>query len=136
MSTEWSHANWVSFLGMIAWILGIISGVINILWGIITLPLVIIGLGNPIWLIISGILAILVSFFIILPKFSIKCSKKDWDSLLNWVLPLGNIRFPWMLIWGAIMCTFGYGWGGIAILVPAFVLLFAGPKPYDWKTQE
>lgn len=136
MSTEWTHANWVSFLGMIAWILGIISGAINILWGILTLPLVIIGWGNPIWLIISGILAILISFFIILPKFSIKCSKKDWDSLLNWVLPLGNVRFPWMLIWGAIMCTFGYGWGGVAILVPAFVLLFAGPKPYDWKTQE
>lgn len=134
MSTEWSHASWVSFIGMIAWILGIISGVINLFWGFITLPEVIIGRSDPIWLIISGILVILISFFIIFPKFSIKCSKKDWDSLLNWVIPLGNIRFPWMFIWGSIVCILGYGWGGLAIIIPAFVLIFAGPKPYEWKT--
>jgi len=132
---EWQHASWVSFLGMIAWILGIVSGAITIIWGLITIPLVVYGFGYPIWYIISGILAILISFFVILPKFSMKCSKKDWDSLLNWVLPLGNIRFPWMLIWGAIMSAFGWGYGGALILVPAFVLLFAGPKPYEWKTQ-
>lgn len=133
MSTEWTHASWVSFLGMIAWIIGIISGIINVIWGILTLPLVIIGWANPIWLIISGILVILISFFIILPKFSIKCAKKDWDSLLNWVLPLGSVRFPWMLLWGIIVSILGYGWGGFAIIIPALVLIFAGPKPYEWK---
>lgn len=134
MSTEWNHASWVSFLGMIAWIVGIISGVVNIIWGFITLPLVIIGWTNPIWLIISGILVILISFFIILPKFSNKCSKKDWDSLLNWILPLGNIRFPLMLLWGIVVCILGFGWGGLTIIVPALVLIFAGPKPYEWHT--
>ncbi len=130
---EWKHAPWVSVLGMLAWIIGIASGAISLIWGLIISPWVIFGWGYPIWLIISGIIAILISFFIILPKFSMKCSKKDWDFLLNWVLPIGNIRFPWMLIWGAIMCTFGIGYGGALIIVPAFVLLFAGPKPYEWK---
>ncbi len=132
---EWKHASWVSFLGMIAWIVGIASGAIEILWGLFSLPLVVYGFATPVWWIISGIIAIVLSFFIILPKFSTKCSKKDWDSLYNWTVTLGNIRFPWMLIWGAIMSTFGWGWGGATILVPAFVLLFAGPKPYEWKTQ-
>lgn len=132
MSTEWKHASWVSFLGMIAWIVGIISGIINVIWGILTLPYVTIGWANPIWLIISGILAILISFFIILPKFSIKCSKKDWDFLLNWVMPLGNIRFPWMLFWGILLDIFGYWWGGWPVIIPALVLIFAGPTKYDW----
>jgi len=136
MSTEWKHASWVSFLGMIAWIIGILSGIINVISGIITLPLVIIGWGNPIWLIISGILAIAISFFIILPKFSIKCSKKDWDSLLNWVLPLGNVRFPWMLLWGILLNVFGYLWGGWAVIIPALVLIFAGPTKYEWKAEK
>jgi len=133
MSIDWSQASWVSFIGMIAWIIGIISGVINMFWGFLTSPLVAIGIGYPIWLIISGILVILISFFIIFPKFSIKCSKKDWDSLLNWVLLLGNIRFPWMLLWGIIVSILGLGWGGLAIIIPALALIFAGPKPYEWK---
>lgn len=136
MSTEWIHASWVSFLGMIAWIVGIISGVVSIVWGILTIPFVIIGWTNPIWLIISGILVILISFFIILPKFSMKCSKKDWDYLLNWVLPLGTVRFPWMLLWGIIVSILGFGWGGITIIIPALVLIFAGPKPYEWQTEK
>ena len=136
MSEEWKHASWVSFLGMIAWIVGIISGAIQVLVGFITLPLVILGWGNPIWMIISGIIAILISFFIILPKFSMKCSKKDWDSLINWVMPLGNIRFPWMLFWGIILDIFSYGYGGLAVIVPALVLIFAGPTKYEWKAEK
>jgi len=133
MSEEWKHEKWVSLLGQWAWLIGIVSGVINILIGIFTLPFVIFGWTNPIWMIISGVLEILVSFFFILPKFSIKCSKKDWDYLLNWVLPIGNIRFPWMLLWGFFAGLFGYGWGGIAVIIPSLVLLFAGPTKYKWK---
>lgn len=110
MSEEWKHASWVSFLGMIAWIVGIISGVISLIWGFLTTPLILLGFGNPVWLIISGIIAILISFFIILPMFSIKCQKKDWDSLLDWVLPIGNVNLPWMLIWGIILEIFTW-WG-------------------------
>jgi hypothetical protein len=134
MSEEWKHESWVSFVGMIAWIIGIISGVISIIWGIATVPLVILGFGSPIWLIISGIIAVLISFFIIFPMFSIKCQKKDWDSLLEWVLPIGNIRFPWMLLWGIILEIFTW-WGGLFVIIPAAVLLFAGPKKYEWTTE-
>jgi len=133
MSEEWKHESWVSFIGMIAWIVGIISGVIQLLLGIATTPLIFLGIGNPIWLIISGIIAILISFFIIFPMFSIKCQKKDWDSLLEWVLPIGNIRFPWMLLWGIILEIFTW-WGGLFVIIPALVLLLAGPKKYEWTT--
>ncbi len=65
--------------------------------------------------------------------FSSKCANKDWDGLYNWVIPLGSIRFPWMLFWGIVVEVLGYGWGGFAIIIPALVLIFAGPKPYEWK---
>ena len=132
---EWQHASWVSFLGMIAWIVGIISGVIQIIVGIATAAIFFFAWGTPIWSIISGIIAILISFFIIFPMFSIKCQKKDWDSLLDWVLPIGSIRFPWMLLWGIIPQIFTNWWGGLFVIVPSLVLLFAGPKEYDWKTE-
>jgi len=134
MSEEWKHESWVSFLGMIAWIVGIISGAIQIIYGIATAAIFFFAWGTPIWSIISGIIAILISFFIIFPMFSIKCQKKDWDSLLDWVLPIGNIRFPWMLLWGIILEVFTW-WGGLFVIVPSLVLLFAGPKEYEWKTE-
>ena len=143
MSEEWKHASWVSTLGKWAWGIGIISGIIDIIVGFtgaissvtLVLGLVLFSVGNYIWLIISGIIIILISFFIIKPKFSDKCAAQDWDYLLNWVIPLGNIRFPWMLFWGIIVDIFGYWWGGLPILIPALVLIFAGPKPYEWKTE-
>ncbi len=134
MSEDWKHASWVSLIGKWAWLIGIISGVTNLMWGFLTIPVVIFGFGQPIWLIISGIIVILISFAITLPKFSKKCADKDWDILYDWILPIGKIRFPWMLLWGFIVGIFGYGWGGLAIIIPALVLLFAGPKPYEWKT--
>ncbi|MBY8989238.1 MAG: hypothetical protein KGD58_00660 [Candidatus Lokiarchaeota archaeon] len=134
MSEEWKHASWVSFLGMIAWMVGILSGVISIIVGIVRAALFFFTWGSPIWLIISGVMAIVISFFVILPMFSIKCQKKDWDSLLDWVLPIGNIRFPWMLLWGIILEIFTW-WGGICVIIPALVLLFAGPKEYEWKIE-
>ena len=134
MSEEWKHASWVSFLGMIAWMVGILSGVISIIVGIVRAALFIFAWGSPIWSIISGVVAIVISFFIIFPMFSIKCQKKDWDSLLDWVLPIGNIRFPWMLLWGIILEIFTW-WGGICVIIPALVLLFWGPKEYEWKIE-
>jgi len=139
LSEEWKHASWVSTLGKWAWVISIISGIINIIVGL-TGAIAFSGtslliLGNYIWLIISGIIVILISFFIIKPKFSDKCADQNWDFLFNWVIPLGNIRFPWMLFWGIIVDIFGYWWGGLPILIPALVLIFAGPKPYEWKTE-
>ncbi|MFX1388945.1 MAG: hypothetical protein ACFE9Z_02650 [Promethearchaeota archaeon] len=136
---EWKHASWVSTLGKWAWLIAIASGIIDIIWGLSsviwlsTLPYGIYAMGFPIWLIISGILVAIIAFVIIKPKFSDKCANKDWDSLLNWVMS-ENFRFPWMLFWGIIVEILGYGWGGFAIIIPALVLIFAGPKEYKWKS--
>lgn len=142
MSIEWKHASWISTLGQWAWILVIINSIIDIIWGlVIIVPLAILPygylfMGYGVWLLIGGIINALIAFFIILPKFSNKCRKKDWDSLLNWVLPIGSLRFPWMLLWGIILEIFGYGWGGLPVLIPAVFLLFAGPTKYEWSTQK
>ncbi|MFW9987675.1 MAG: hypothetical protein ACFFC3_03385 [Candidatus Odinarchaeota archaeon] len=121
MSEEWKHAFWVSILGKWAWIIGIISGIIELIMGIYgvigfgTITAVfgigIFGIGNSIWYVISGIITVLISFVIIKPKFSDKCENKDWDSLYNWVLIIGKVRIPWMLLWGIIIEIFGFGWG-------------------------
>ncbi|MFW9972767.1 MAG: hypothetical protein ACFFDF_21455 [Candidatus Odinarchaeota archaeon] len=136
---EWKHASWVSTLGKWAWVIGIVSGIVDIiivlpsLFLILpTLPYGAFLLGYPIWWIISGVITILISFLIIKPKFSDRCANKDWDGLLNWVMS-DSFRFPWMLFWGIIVEIFGYGWGGFAIIIPALVLIFAGPKKYQWK---
>ena len=137
---EWKHASWVSTLGKWAWLIAIVSGIIDI---VISLPTIIylaglpfgigaLGMAYPIWWIISGILVIIIAFFVIKPKFSDRCANKDWDGLLNWVMS-DSFRFPWMLFWGIIVEVFGYGWGGFAIIIPALVLIFAGPKKYEWK---
>ena len=144
MSEEWKHASWVSTLGKWAWIIGIVSGIVDILIAIYSIAVLAslpfgIGagyIGYGVWWLIAGILEILISFFVIRPKFSNKCANKDWDSLYEWILPLGGIRFPWMLLWGIVGEVLGYGWGGFAIIIPALVLIFAGPKPYKWKTEK
>ena len=142
---KWSkYEKFVSEFGKWAWIIGILSGIIDFIWGLYSIIALsslpfgwgISAIGTPIWLVLSGIFAIIVSYVIIKPKFSEKCANQDWSFLLeNWILLLGNFRFPWMLFWGIIMCIFGYGWGGIPILIPSILLLFAGPKKYEWSTK-
>ncbi|MFX1365783.1 MAG: hypothetical protein ACFFCE_02960 [Promethearchaeota archaeon] len=139
MSEEWKHAYWVSTLGKWAWVIGIINGIINIIrgfFGFFVIGLGIFGIGLRIWLIISGIIIILISFVIIKPKFSYKCAIKDWDGLYNWFLIIGEVRIPWMLLWGIIIEIFGYGWGGLPIIICSLALLIAGPKKYDWNAEK
>ncbi len=133
--------SFVTILGKWAWVIVIINGLIYLFWGIYGL---IVGLSFPppftfvspfdIWNIISGIAVIILAIIIVKPRFSNKCAAKDWDYLLNDVLTLGNLRIPWMLIWGIIIEILGNLWGGLPILIPAVLLIFMGPKPYDWTT--
>ncbi|MFX0057928.1 MAG: hypothetical protein ACFE85_16970 [Candidatus Hodarchaeota archaeon] len=142
MSEEWKNASLVSNIGKWAWIIGILNGIIYIIWGLATLvplilvPFGILGIAYPVWMTLGGIIVILISFTIIKPKFSNKCEEKDWDALYNWVLNLGSFRLPWMLVWGILFEIFGNWWGGLPILIPALILLFAGPKEYNWSTKE
>lgn len=135
---EWQHASWVSFLGKIAWIIGLINGLIGLfasigfiaLGGIFAFLLI----PTQIWNIIASIIGILIALFIIRPKFSNPCGAKDWEALYGWTLKLGGTNVPWMFIWGILLFLFGwYGWGGLAVLIPAIMLIFAGPRKYDWS---
>ena len=148
MSEEWQHGDISSQIGKWAWILGFINGLIELIYGIYWLVVEIslsyggyFGISfvsfGTIFYIIGAIIMILISLFIIRPKFSKKCAEKDWDALLDWTLNLGGLRLPWMLIWGIILEIFSwYYWGGLAILIPAFLLLFAGPKEYQWTVEK
>jgi len=146
-STGWKHESLASGMGKWAWIVVLINGIIdvsyytwvlfvNIAWNAglpswAQRPLLF-----PIWSMIWGVVIIIIAVAIIKPKFSNKCAAKDWDALYDWVLNLGKLRMPWMLVWGVIITIFGmWGWAGILILVPAFLLLFAGPKKYNWKKE-
>jgi len=126
--SEWQHASWVSTLGKWAWVIGILNGVFGILYSILFFQ---------IWNIFLIIIGIAISFLVIKPKFSEPCGEKDWDALYGWVLNLGDFNVPWMLIWGIILLYFGWwSWGGFAVLIPAVMLLFAGPKEYNWSSEE
>lgn len=149
MSENWKHASIVSKIGKWAWIIVILNGILQIIiplivyaqaaiaWSIV-FPLIPYPIGfSQIWDIISGVIVIVIGFFIIKPKFSAKCADQDWNALLDWVLVLGTFRLPWMLIWGIVLLIFDwYFWAAAVILLPAVLLLFAGPKEFKWSTEE
>jgi len=138
---EWQYASLVSGLGKWAWIFGLINGIIEIIfalynigWGIALGPIGVGLIGTGVWYIIGAVILIFISFAIIRPKFSNKCAEKDWEALYGWVLNLGGTKIPWMLIWGVIFTIFSwYYWGGLFVLLPAFLLLFMGPRSYNWS---
>jgi len=143
--SEWQHASWVSQLGKWAWIIGLLNGLIGLVWSLYSLILIIplwaywgpFRTAPLIWNIIASIVGIVIALLIIRPKFSKPCGEKDWDAMYGWVLKLGGLNVPWMLIWGILMELFGwYGWGGLAVLLPAVMLLFVGPKEYNWSSGE
>jgi len=142
---EWQYASLVSGLGKWAWIFGLVNGILELifaLWGIsvgltanaITFPIVVYTPVYDIFQIIGAIILIFISFAIIKPKFSSKCADKDWEALYGWTLNLGGTKIPWMLIWGIIFTIISwYYWGGLFVLLPAILLLFMGPRVYNWS---
>ena len=142
---SWQYESLVSVLGKWAWIFGLINGIIEIISGIYLLSIeltalsVLGGYGYVpsfigIWYIIGAVILIFLSFAIIRPKFSNKCAERDWEALYAWTLNLGGTKIPWMLIWGIIFTIFSwYYWGGIFVLLPAILLIFVGPRPYNWS---
>ena len=139
---SWQFASIVSALGKWAWIFGLINGIIEIIFALysigVGIALSVYGggvlIGTGVWYIIGAVILIFISFAIIRPKFSNKCAERDWESLYAWTLNLGSIKFPWMLIWGIIFTIFSwYYWGGLFVLLPAILLIFVGPRPYNWS---
>ncbi len=141
---EGAHPNWsnmenfVSVLGSLAWIIGLINAIISLIGGISNLVIGALSYSSysiltSISAIVNGIIVLILTINFVKPRFSEPCSKKDWDFLYNDVFIIGDVKFPWMLIWGILMEIFGYGWGGAPILICSLILLFAGPRVYDWK---
>ena len=135
--SSWSHASWVSPMGKWAWVVLVINCIIGIIVSIILLAIGALWwflLGGLVWNIIACIIGLVIGFFIIRPKFSKPCGEQDWDALYDWGLKLGSVKIPWMLIWGILLLIFSwYAWGSVLVIIPALVLLFLGPKKYDWK---
>ena len=153
--SEWKPAGWVSGLGKWAWIILFVLGILHIIVGLATtigawataqaawaltfpsIPYpVAMPIGSIIWNVIGAIISIAVALFIIRPKFSKPCGEKDWEALYGWSLKLGGAYVPWMFIWGIIYTIFGwYSWPAVFVLLPAIMLIFAGPRKYDWKAE-
>jgi len=143
--SEWQPASWVSTLGKWAWIIIILVDIIGLLislFAIITWITLfgffsLVGSGASTWNIFASIIGIIIALLVIKPKFSKPCGEKDWDALYGWVLKLGVFNIPWMFVWGLILLLFGsYGLGTLSIFVPAFMLIFAGPKEYKWSEEK
>jgi len=134
----------VTVVGTWAWVIALLNGLISIIWALITLVPILPLLTNPliapyvpwfdiVWNIIVAIVEVLFAIIILRPRFSNKCKEKDWDYLLNDVLKLGNFRFPWMFVWAIILTIFSWSyWGGAAVWFCAVVIIFLGPKTYQW----
>jgi len=144
-STDEANPSWKSLesfvvlIGKWAWVIVLINGIIDVFWGLwgLFVESLLWTYGfffgfYYVWYLIGGIVAIIFALLIIKRRFSDKCAAKDWDYLFNDVLILGGYRIPWMLIWGIIVEILLW-YGGLAILIPAFLLIFMGPNPYKWK---
>ncbi|MHA1147717.1 MAG: hypothetical protein ACTSR8_05690 [Promethearchaeota archaeon] len=156
-----AHPNWkkfekhVQFIGKWAWVWVILNGLIYIIYGIWGLYWTSIAsslastygvysyvaediaylTGLYVWYLIGGIILIILGLFIVKKRFSDKCRDKKWDELLDDVIILGKYRIPFMLILGIVAEIFGQWWGGLTILIPALILIFWGPKEYQWKVK-
>ncbi|TXT61071.1 MAG: conserved membrane protein of unknown function [Promethearchaeota archaeon] len=116
----------VQTVGKWAWIIALLNGVFYLILNIVFLDIVDI---------IFSIITLIIAIVYVKPRFSSKCSDKNWDYLYNDVLVIGNIRIPWMLIMGILLEIFGFWWGGAAVLFVAIILLFFGPKSYNWSSK-
>ena len=149
---EWQYEKIVSIVGKWAWVILLLDELIYIILGIYyealaaqtiarlcavfppgTCPFVYTVSATNVWYIVGAIATVLFSIVIVKPRFSNKCAAKEWDALMDDVLVVGGVRIPWMFIWCLIAAIFGQGWGTFPIVVPALLLIFAGPKPYEWK---
>lgn len=134
-------------LGRWAWVIAFLNGLISIIWWFVTLGIWLPVLADPaiapfvpwfdiVWYILVAIVEIIFAILILRPRFSNKFKEQDWDYLLNDVLVLGNFRFPWMFVWAIILTIFSWSyWGGAAVWFCSVILIFFGPKPYQWTKE-
>ena len=153
-SSSWDSVEGIaSLLGEWAWIILLVEGIIFLFWGIWGLSWV--GAGAAVAQqagvaeyvaadlayytfiytldVIGGIVTIIVAVVFVRPRFSKKWAEKDYDYLLDDVFEIGNVRIPKFLVIGIVIEILTNFWGGLVILIPLLLLIFMGPKEYNWK---
>jgi len=153
-SSSWDSVEGIAcIIGEWAWIILLIEGIIFIFWGLwgllwagagavaaqqagvaeyyaaeLSLETFIYTLD-----VIGGIITIIIAVVLVRPRFSKKWAEKDYDSLLDDVIEMGSVRIPTFLIIGIVIEILTNFWGGVVILIPLVLLIFMGPKEYNWK---
>ncbi|HME53319.1 MAG TPA: hypothetical protein VKM55_13940 [Candidatus Lokiarchaeia archaeon] len=142
-SKNWeSMENIVVGLGTWSWLVVLAAAILDIalgfyyLWwfGIFTLGLGFGGLlgytaGLYIWYIIAGAIELVLLFIYVLKTFVPKIKAKDWNFLLS--DSIFAPKFPKMLFFGILLFVFAPGMyyvGGILVVIPALLIMFAAPK--------
>ena len=120
----------ISFVGKFSWIILAIIAVFLIIGAILNFLADIIGWGI-IQLVGVAIMAYLVWTYGKI--YAQKCKEKDWSFLVNDVMVLGSIQIPKMLLYGIVVAFITYGTGVVLIVLPALLIIFAGPEEYSWK---
>ena len=129
-STWKSLENIISFVGKFSWIILAIIAIWLIIGAIINFLGDIIGWGI-VQLVGVAIMAYLVWTYGKI--YSQKCKEKDWSFLVNDVLVIGSFQMPKMLAYGIVVAFITYGTGVILIVLPALLIIFAGPEEFSWK---
>jgi hypothetical protein len=133
----------ISVVGKWTWVWGLIYSLMYIIWAIVLFAQIAswgifwtgAGVGTAIWYLIGAVVSAAASLLWVKPKFSVPCGEKDWETLLTNVWKVGGVQIPWMLIMGVLLEIFGIGWGGVPVLVCALLIIFLGPRKYEWKVQ-
>ena len=129
-STFKSLENIISFVGKFSWIILAIISIFLIIGAIVNFFEDIIGWG------IVKLVGVAIMAYLIWTYGKIyaqKCKEKDWSFLVNDVMVLGSIRIPKMLLYGIVVALITYGMGVILIILPALLIIFAGPEEFSWK---
>ncbi|MHA1340071.1 MAG: hypothetical protein ACTSRZ_12300 [Promethearchaeota archaeon] len=113
------------------WLILIIGSLINLLWAWI--PFIFVPF--PWWEFFSLIANVIIIFVYVQPVFVKHVAIEEYKELLDDVFVFGNIRFPKVLFFGILTAIFGYGWLGSALLIPAVLIVFFGPYPFQWTIE-
>jgi len=66
------------------------------------------------------------------PFFVRYCVIEEYEKIINDAILIKNFRFPKCLFFGILTSIFDY-WFGLALLIPAIILVFLSPFPFQWK---
>ncbi len=120
----------ISFVGKFSWIILAIIAIFSIIGAILSF------IGDALGMGIIQLVGVAIMAYLVWTYGKIyaqKCKEKDWSFLVNDVMVIGSIQIPKMLLYGIVVSFITYGMGVILIILPALLIIFAGPEEYSWK---